>query len=61
MVLGHLQVQRHHLITLTGVLHRPFVSGFDPQIIALAVLAGRPSVGPSPNLNTSAALYAFDL
>src|SRR6056297_241554 len=61
MVFGHLQVQRHYLITLTRVLYRAFVGGLDPQIIALTVLAGRLAVGPGPYLNTPVALDAFDL
>jgi len=58
VVLGHLQVQNHHLITPPGVLHRALVGGLNPQLGAAAMLAaGLPAEGPGPDINPA---LAFD-
>ena len=61
MILGHPQMQGEDLITLTRVLERAQVSGFDTQTGMLAVHAGRPDTGPRPHLNALMALYTFNL
>ena len=58
VVLGHLEVQDHHLVTPPGMLHRALVGSLDPQLGAAAMLAvGLPPEGPGPDINTT---FAFD-
>jgi len=61
MVLGHAQVQSHHLIALTGMLDGSGVTGFYAQAAAVAVFARRPVQRPCPNLDTALPIDVFDL
>lgn len=54
-------MQGHDLIALASVLYRSLVGGLDPQILALAVLAGRSAVGLCPDLDTAASLHPYYL
>lgn len=60
MVLGHTQVQGHHLVAQTGVFDRSLVSGFDMQLLTLAVFAGWPSFRPGPYFQIFLVIYPFN-
>ena len=51
VILGHSQMQQHHLITLAGVLDCPAVTGFDSDRTMAAMNTMRPLIGLSPDLN----------
>jgi len=60
VVLGRLQVQRHELIALSGVLDSPLVGSLYSELIVATMQAGGSFNGLGPDLNTSVAINTFD-
>lgn len=61
MVLGHLQVQGHDLITLARMLQGALMGRFDLQRPVLAMNTARPLGGLGIDLDTAISMHLFDL
>ena len=59
-ILGHLQVQSHHLIAQAGVFYRSMVSGLDDEFVGTTVLTAGPFTGLCPDFNPLVIVGSFD-
>jgi hypothetical protein len=60
VVLGRLKIEPQQLITLSGVLQRSLMRGFDPQIRATTVNTTRALPGPGIHLDRNLSINRVD-